>query len=242
MACANRTAQEPAPAEAREDALDQGRDRGAASPGGRLRRVVGRRRGRPRRARSCRPAASTWFWQGRRHKVTHRPRRPDRPEIARKKARELAAEVELGGDPSARRRAARDAKRAKAEKVPDHTMDALWRLYARRRPEGPAAADAGRLCRHLAADSSRASAMPTSPRSPRSSCRRCTARSPTRAGIYAANRTLAVVSILLAAAVKAKWRPDNPARGVERHREHGRERYLSPEEIERLLAVVDRAG
>ena len=28
------------------------------------------------------------------------------PEIARKKARELAAEVELGGDPSARRRAA----------------------------------------------------------------------------------------------------------------------------------------
>ena len=62
-----------------------------------------------------------------------------------------------------------------------------------------------------------------------------------RAGKYAANRTLALISILLAQAVKAKWRSDNPARGVERHREHGRERYLTPEEIERLLAVVDRA-
>ena len=189
---------------------------------------------------SCRAAAGRG--SGRAGATRSRIGRADliAPEIARKKARELAAEVELGGDPISRIKAAKQAKRAKAEKVPDHTMDALWRLYSAGAVEGPAAADAGRLCRRLAA--ARAAHRQRRRRLDhhRAAAGDARRRSPPRAGKYAANRALAVTSILLALAVKAKWRSDNPARGVERHREHGRERYLSPEEIERLMAVLDQ--
>ena len=51
---------------------------------------------------------------------------------------------------------------------------------------------------------------------------------------YRANRTAAVLSKMMALAVKWELRPDNPVRGIEREPEERRERYLTPAEIARL--------
>ena len=45
---------------------------------------------------------------------------------------------------------------------------------------------------------------------------------------------------LFSKAVKDGLRADNPASGVKGNPEHHRERYLTPEEFDRLLAVLDR--
>jgi integrase len=51
---------------------------------------------------------------------------------------------------------------------------------------------------------------------------------------YRANRTVAVLSKMMALAVKWEMRPDNPVKGIERAPEERRERFLSPAEIARL--------
>ena len=56
---------------------------------------------------------------------------------------------------------------------------------------------------------------------------------------YQANRVLSLLSKMFNLAVEWKWRPDNPARGVERYQEQKRERWLSDEELRRLCAVLD---
>jgi hypothetical protein len=56
---------------------------------------------------------------------------------------------------------------------------------------------------------------------------------------YAANRAVAVLSKMFALAIRWGMRADNPARGVERVREHPRERYLTTAELARLGEVLD---
>ena len=58
-----------------------------------------------------------------------------------------------------------------------------------------------------------------------------------------ANRTLAALSKMFSVAEVWEWRPDgsNPCRNVQRYREHPRERFLSPEETDRLCAVLREA-
>jgi integrase len=56
---------------------------------------------------------------------------------------------------------------------------------------------------------------------------------------YQANRCLAVLSKMFALAVRWHMRPDNPCRDVARNKEHGRERYLTEDELARLLAALD---
>jgi integrase len=56
---------------------------------------------------------------------------------------------------------------------------------------------------------------------------------------YQANRVLSLLSKMFNLAVEWKWRPDNPAKGVERYQEQKRERWLSDEELRRLCAVLD---
>ena len=60
---------------------------------------------------------------------------------------------------------------------------------------------------------------------------------------YQANRTLAVLSKMFSLAEVWGWRPDgsNPCRHVKRYKEHKRERFLSPEETERLGQVLGEA-
>ena len=63
--------------------------------------------------------------------------------------------------------------------------------------------------------------------------RKVTKRAPIKA-----NRTLAVLSKMFSLAIKWGWLRDNPTKGVERNVEHGRERYLTGEELARLTAAL----
>jgi integrase len=55
---------------------------------------------------------------------------------------------------------------------------------------------------------------------------------------YHANRVIATTSGMFGMAIKWKWRTDNPCKGIERNLEHKRRRYLSPDELSRLLAAL----
>jgi integrase len=55
-----------------------------------------------------------------------------------------------------------------------------------------------------------------------------------RGKLYRANRILALLSSMMGAAIRWKWRTDNPCAGVERNTEHKRRRYLTLEELSRL--------
>ena len=59
-----------------------------------------------------------------------------------------------------------------------------------------------------------------------------------RGAPYRANRVVAVLSKMFSMAVRWGWRPDNPAKGIERNQEEKRHRYLSPDEIKRLSAAL----
>jgi integrase len=67
-------------------------------------------------------------------------------------------------------------------------------------------------------------------------CRRITASGKPRR----ANATKSLCSILFNQAIIWRLMVDNPAQGVKSNPEHGRERYLSDEEIDRLMTVLDR--
>jgi hypothetical protein len=66
--------------------------------------------------------------------------------------------------------------------------------------------------------------------------RSITARAP-----YRANRVLALLSVMLTMAIRWHMRSDNPAKSIERNREHKRRRYLSADEIKRLTRALDAA-
>jgi integrase len=57
-------------------------------------------------------------------------------------------------------------------------------------------------------------------------------------GPYRANRVVALVSKLCSLAVQWQWRADNPCRGIERHTEDARKRYLTGAELERLSKAL----
>jgi integrase len=61
----------------------------------------------------------------------------------------------------------------------------------------------------------------------------------TRSGAtYAANRCVAILSKMFSLAVRWGMRETNPAKGVERNTEHHRRRYLSGDELGRLVAAL----
>jgi integrase len=55
---------------------------------------------------------------------------------------------------------------------------------------------------------------------------------------YLANRALAALSKALALSIKWGWRETNPCRGVERNREHSRQRYLTADEMARVTKAL----
>jgi len=54
-----------------------------------------------------------------------------------------------------------------------------------------------------------------------------------------ANRVAALLSRTFSLAIKWGWRPDNPAKGIERNAEHKRHRYLTGAELARLTTALD---
>jgi integrase len=62
----------------------------------------------------------------------------------------------------------------------------------------------------------------------------------TKRGVpYRANRVIATLSRMFTMAIKWRMRPDNPVKGIERNQEHRRRRYLSAEELKRLIRALD---
>jgi integrase len=55
---------------------------------------------------------------------------------------------------------------------------------------------------------------------------------------YQANRVLALLSKMFSLTVKWGWRSDNPVKGIERYHEERRERWLSDDELGRLLRAL----
>jgi integrase len=55
---------------------------------------------------------------------------------------------------------------------------------------------------------------------------------------YQANRTIALASKMFSLAIRWGMRETNPAKGIERNTEYGRRRYLSPDELARLVAAL----
>lgn len=56
---------------------------------------------------------------------------------------------------------------------------------------------------------------------------------------YQANRALALLSKMFELSIRWGWRPNNPARGVEKYTEEKRHRWLSNEELDRLVFALD---
>jgi integrase len=56
---------------------------------------------------------------------------------------------------------------------------------------------------------------------------------------YQANRVLSLLSKMFNLAVEWGWRPDNPAKGIERYQEQKRDRWLSDDELGRLCSALD---
>jgi integrase len=199
----------------------------------------------------------TFFWQGRTRagrSIKVRIGRHGRvtPEQARRKARELIAEAELGGDPAERIRGEKQAKRVKRQ--PERTVADLWREYERRHLPGKRdssqTADRRIWQRQLErwrgpgrdwALGERPVAAVT-----REDMEDLHRDLTGRRGPFAANRALALLSTMFRLAVRAQWRPDNPARAgkdfVERNQEQGRERFLTPQEVANLIGVLEAQG
>lgn len=56
---------------------------------------------------------------------------------------------------------------------------------------------------------------------------------------YQANRVLSLLSKMFSLAISWGWRSDNPTKGLQRFAEARRERWLSEDELSRLLAAID---
>jgi integrase len=63
-------------------------------------------------------------------------------------------------------------------------------------------------------------------------------RKVTHSGAYAANRTIAVLSKMFALSMRWKMRTDNPCKGVAKNKEYHRRRYLSADELARLVKAL----
>lgn len=59
---------------------------------------------------------------------------------------------------------------------------------------------------------------------------------------YQANRALALVSKMFELSIRWGWRPDNPAKGIEKYHEEMRHRWLSDAELDRMSEALARAS
>lgn len=147
---------------------------------------------------------------------------------AREQAKALKREIDVGHDPMAEREEERSAQ----------TIAALCDLFEteylpNRRPK--TREDYRSLIKlYIAPKLGRAKVAAVRHDDVAALHREIAARAP-----YQANRVLAVISSLMAFAIRKKMREDNPAKGIEPAPEEKRERYLSPEEIGRLGEALD---
>ena len=156
------------------------------------------------------------------------------PDQARAAARKALATVELGGDPAAERKAAR---RAQEEKVAEPTLAAAWAALERdhlptlREHTRRSYSQAWRLC--VAGTALARAKLSTITRA---DVERLHRTATVEHGPYSANRMLGMLSVLFVR--NEREGRDSPCRGVKKHHEEGRERYLTPAELERVLGQL----
>jgi integrase len=152
---------------------------------------------------------------------------PDRDPPVRGAA-ELRRVVDAGEDPLLEREAARRAP----------TVDDLAKRYREeylpRKRASSAAEDAIMLRQHVEKRLGRLQVQAVSHDDIDKMHRAISKDTPTRA-----NRVLALTSKLFSLAVEWKMRTDNPCRGIKKNAETKRERYLSPDELQRLSRTLE---
>jgi integrase len=178
--------------------------------------------------------ARSFVFEGR---IKGRPRRitigpwPDlNVVLARERAMEIRTAIAKGDDP------ADDAAEARKEL----TLDALWSTYLERHAKPhkrSAARDEWLFKRYVPPGwhGRRLSALS------RNDIARLHAKIGDEHGHYAANRTLALLrTVFNLARTWELFKHDNPAQGIKPFKEHKRQRYLSPEELQRVnTALLD---
>jgi integrase len=153
-----------------------------------------------------------------------------RPEAAREIARRWLAEVAAGGDPSATRQAGRTTP----------TVADLCGRYltehAEVRKKARSIEGDRRLIDKRVIPALGGMKVPAVRRADVARLHHALRSTP-----YEANRTLALLHKMFALAERWGLRPDgsNPASNIERYAEEKRERFLSPEELQRLSAELD---
>jgi integrase len=147
---------------------------------------------------------------------------------ARAEAKRLRHIVDEGGDPLA------DIEDARAAPTVDELADRFEQEHLpRKRPS------TGRDYRHMLAIHIRPSLGRLKVAEVAFSDIDALHRKITRNGSpYAGNRVVAVLSKMFSLAVRWGMRETNPAKGIERNREHHRRRYLSADELARLVAAL----
>jgi integrase len=151
-------------------------------------------------------------------------------EQARERAKALAAEVELGGNPAADRTGHRAALRV--SELADRWMSE--HVKVRRKPK-TARDYRGWLDRHIIPKIGSMKVPEVQPRDVEKVVHALSDHPTT------ANRVLAVISSMFTFAIRRHMVRDNPARGIEKNREKNRNRHLSADELQRLGGVLTTA-
>jgi integrase len=186
--------------------------------------------------RVTRNGAKTWVF-GYRVKGTGRQRRMVIGDVgawpvgeARKRAAELRREVDMGGDPQG----------ARARLQAEPSVGEVWDRYAAEALPNLASTTQGEYRAmwrdHIAPVLGKKKVTEVTRTDVERLHRQITATGRTRR----ANSVRSLVSTVFRQAMTWEMRSDNPAVGVKRNVEHQRERFLSVEEVGRLLAEIEK--
>jgi integrase len=158
-------------------------------------------------------------------------------EKARARAKVLLGQIAAGIDPTADRRAARQAERKRLESpTVQALLDRYMHEHARpKKRERSVESDRSLINRHILPELGRKRVEDITHADVERLHEKITASAP-----VAANRAVALLSKAMSLAIRWGWRSDNPCRGIERNPEEGRERYLTPTELGRLCDALNR--
>jgi integrase len=168
-------------------------------------------------------------------KVQGRPERiligkwPDMPvEEARKKADEMNGDIAKGKNPAEERRQTR------LEGTFGNLWDRYLQLHAKPNKQPRSVAeDEANYKNHLSGWATRHLSTIT-----RRDVQRLHASLHESSGVYAANRSLALLNTMFNKAVQWGWQGANPCRGVKKFHEESRERFLTQDEMPRFLVAL----
>jgi len=146
---------------------------------------------------------------------------------AREQAKALKRRIDLGDDPMAERNAAKTAPTVQG------LADRYLAEHATRKRERSAAEDESLLRQHI---------LPRLGRLRVEAVRRADIealhREVSKATPIRANRALSLLTKMFNLAIGWELRADSPCRGIQKNPENKRERYLTPAELERLMAAL----